>query len=222
MTRIEQVIGHSFGDPALLREALTHPTWANEHPGEPHYERLEHLGDAVLGLVVAEHLFRAHPASDESDLTRRRAAVVEGRTLARRWRELDLDDALRLGNGMAANDSRGSARENAFEAVIGAVFLDGGLAAAGRVVLRLLAGELAATPTPQAESPKGVLQNRLQAAGGKPPRYVQDDRTGSDHDPIFSVSAWSEGQLLGSGSGRTRREAENAAANDALTRRAEA
>jgi ribonuclease-3 len=222
VTPVEEIIGHAFRDPALLSTALTHPTWAHEHPGAPHYERLEHLGDAVLGLVVAEHLFHAHPGAAESELSRRRAAVVEGRVLSRVWQEHGLEGALRLGNGMAAHDSPASAWENAFEAVIGAVFLDGGIDAARSVVLRLLSREIAAGPPSRAESPKTELQNALQAEGAPPPRYVQVDRTGPDHDPVYTFAVSSEGAVLGTGTGRTRKKAEDAAASDALRKRADA
>jgi ribonuclease III len=218
-SRIEQVIGYSFRDRALLQEALTHPTFAHEHPGERDYERLEHLGDAVLGLVVADHLFRDLPHAKESELTTRRASVVEGKVLARRWVELELDDALRLGNGMAENDPRDSARENAFEALIGAVYVDSGLEAARRVVLRLLEARIAAGPEPVVETPKTRLQNAIQAEGLPPPRYEQVEQVGPVHDPTFTFAVYSEGVLIGTGAGKSKRRAEDAAARDALARR---
>ena len=139
VAHLEERLGHRFRDESLLARALTHPSYANEHPPTPHHEALALLGDAALGLVVAEHLLGTWPEASVGELTRRRAEVVSGESLARWAAELRLGDVLRLGRG--EDQMGGRARESilatALEAVLGAVHLEGGLAGVRTAVGRL-------------------------------------------------------------------------------------
>jgi ribonuclease-3 len=136
---VQRTVGHSFTEPALLAAALTHPSYAAENPSASDYERLEFLGDAVLGLVVAERLFETFPDAPEGQLTRRKIAAVSGTRLAAAARQAGLEHAIALGHGeQGSGRVKDSILENVVEAVIGAVYLDGGLRAARDVVERLL------------------------------------------------------------------------------------
>jgi ribonuclease-3 len=217
-------LGHAFRDAAILDEALTHASYANEL-GIPRYnERLEFLGDAVLELCVSEILFSARPDFDEGRLTKERSLVVREATLAKWAKALGIPDLLRLGRGLEMQNGRKNASvlADAAEAVIGAVFLDGGYDAAKKVVERRMKDE----PTENAEDAaapnkdaKSLLQERLQAAGGKPPSYILKKRTGPDHASTFEVElCLSDGRTFASGRGNSIKSAEFAAAQNALAR----
>jgi ribonuclease-3 len=213
-------IGRAFRDPALLVEALTHRSYQNEHPEEPaHNERLEFLGDAVLGMIVAEALMRLAPDASEGQLTQRRAALVNERTLAGVAAELGLGGALRLGRGEEKNNGREkpSILADAVEAVVGAVFLDGGLDAARDVVRRLLGAALdAAANGAVGADEKTALQERLQAAGAGTPSYRVVATSGPEHLKEFEVEITLNDAVIGRGRGRSKKEAEKVAARDAL------
>ncbi len=216
---LEEAIGHRFADPTLLRQALTHSSLEAGPAGDN--ERLEFLGDAVLGLVVAAELYRQHPDLEEGGLDRLKAACVNGRHLAGRGRELGLGAALRVSQAEEENNpSRSDAMvENAFEAVVGALFLDGGLPAAEGFVRRALGPDLAGAPEALAShNPKGRLQEHFQALGEAPPAYELLATEGPGHARRFTVEVRARGEVLGRGAGRSKKDAESRAAAEALAK----
>jgi ribonuclease-3 len=219
---LQEKIGHSFGRPGLLRESLTHRSFSNEQPGKdfPHNERLEFLGDAVLDLVISHLVYRSFPRLPEGELTRIRAEVVSEKALAELARSLALGCCLRLGRGEDRSGGRDkdSLLADAFEAVLGAVFLDGGFEAARGVVERLFADGVAHSARRKVGvDHKTRLQEILQARHGKTPEYVLLQAEGPDHQRIYSVEARFEGEAIGSGRGRTKKKAEQEAAREALS-----
>lgn len=216
---------------ALMDEALTHRTWINEHPAERRCDnqRLELLGDAVLELIVTHQLFERLPNADEGLLSRARAAAVNESALAGAARAISLGPALRLGRGEEASGGRDRARTlaDAFEALVAAAYLAGGLALAESLLRDSLGdaiGAAVAGATGDARGPvdarvkdaKSVLQEIVQRDGGPPPVYVHDDPTGPVHDRTFHVRVVANGRELGRGDGRSRREAEMRAAGEAI------
>ncbi len=211
------VAGHRFADPSLLTQALSHRSWCAEAGGVPSNERLEFLGDAVLGLVVAEHCYRRYPDLPEGSLAKVRAAVVNTAVLAEVAVELDVGAELLLGRGEDASGGRHKASilANAVEALIGAVYLDGGAEAATAFVLRLLGtriGEAAAGPG--AEDFKTRLQELVLHQMGQLPRY-EVEGTGPDHARRYRARLFVGGRDLGVGEGRSKKDAEQAAARAA-------
>jgi ribonuclease-3 len=208
-------IDHEFADPALLETALTHRS-----AGRRHNERLEFLGDAVLGMVVSDVLYERHPNASEGELTRMRATIVRESTLAGIARSLALGDALRLGQGELASGGfrRESILADAFEAVVGAVFLDAGVDAVRRVLAPLLGPALAALVAGRVEKDaKTALQERLQADGIALPVYTLVATRGADHERSFVAACEiaSHG-IHEEGEGSSRRAAETEAARRAL------
>lgn len=211
-------LGHRFADPALLVEALTHPSYSNvaSQRGElaRDNQRLEFLGDAVLDLLVGERLFFADPHAPPGTLTQRRIALVAERRVSRLGAELDLASHLRVGPGesRAGVAEQTSTLADTFEAVLGAVYLDGGLVAAARVVDALLGAELAQRQAPQhLKSKKALLQEHTQGASAFTPRYRL-----LASEPEFEVEVTFGPRLTETGRGPTRRAAEEAAAARAL------
>jgi ribonuclease-3 len=211
-------------DEALLREALTHRSWAAEHPGVPQNERLELLGDAVLDLAVTDALLAHDETASEGVLSRRRSQLVRESTLAAVAREVGLGADLRLGRGEAASGGRekDSLLADAVEAVVGAVFLSSGYATAAAFVLRLLGGRIedvagddAAEDDSGPVDPKTALQERLAALRLPMPEY-RTVGEGPDHAPTFWTEVVVAGEVLGSGSGGAKKVAEQAAAEQAL------
>lgn len=214
-------LGLSFADPALLRQALIHTSYANERKSGhlAHNQRLEFLGDAVLDLVVSEHLYRSFPDRPEGELTKARAAIVCEATLARRAKELGIGRHLLLGRGEAASGGRerDSILADAFEAIVGAVYLDGGFAAASACVLSWLAGELAAVAGGEfGRDHKTILQELAQRDGESRISYEVTGENGPDHHKTFTVAVSVDDILLGTGSGRSKKEAEQNAARLAV------
>jgi ribonuclease-3 len=208
-------LSYQFSDTALLDRALTHRSASKDNN-----ERLEFLGDAMLGLTVARELYAARPDSTEGDLSRARAALVNKQTLAGIGRRIGIDDQLILGSGeiRSGGAQRASALADALEAVIGAVVLDGGYAAADSVVCRLLGESLAELPDSETlKDPKTRLQEWLQARGYGLPGYAVDEVSGSEHNLRFVVSCRVEaGDRIVTGRGSSRRRAEQAAAEAML------
>jgi ribonuclease-3 len=208
---------HEFARPELLRRALTHPSLAGG--GARSYERLEFLGDRVLGLVVAEMLFRRFAEEPEGDLAKRHAMLVRRETLALVARELDLGPLLELSPG--EEDSGGRANPailaDACEAVFGALYLDGGIEAARRVIVEHWTALLELDATPPQDS-KTALQEWAQARGLPLPAYRVAGQSGPPHDPRFVVQVAVEGQAAASGEGGSKRAAEQAAAGTLLAR----
>lgn len=223
-TEAQQVVGYTFHQPDLLRTALTHRSYLNEHPEETEdYERLEFLGDAVLDLVVAEHLFHALPDWPEGDLTFLRAALVRAEQLAEYARQLGLGNVLRLGRGMEMSGGRDHTAilADAFEAVVGAIYLDGGLDAVRTWLLdRFIAPTVAATQRSgnARRDPKSRLQEAVQARYNITPRYAIVGQSGPEHDRRFTAEVRIGDEVWGVGEGRSKQEATLAAAEAALRR----
>lgn len=216
---VARALGYRFQDSTLLRDALTHRSFANEYParGPRDNERLEFLGDAVLALGASALLWEHFPTASEGELTRRRADLVCEAGLAEIAREVGVGDVLRLGRGEAKSGGRNKPRLlcSALEAVIAAVYIDGGQAAALEVVRRLLEPKLAAPALGQRDF-KTRLQERVQAQGAAAPRYVVIETTGPDHALQFRVSCVCDERELATGAGRSKVEAEQHAARVAL------
>ncbi len=214
-------LGTTFNDIGLLQQALTHTSYANENKRETHThnERLEFLGDAVLDLVISDYLFRQYPDLPEGELTKARAAIVCEPTLASRAAEMSLGDHLRLGRGEAASGGREriSILADAFEAVIGAIYLDQGFPAASRYVLSRLEDDLSSVERGEyAKDHKTLLQELAQRGGDVKIVYEVTAETGPDHDKVFEVAVRVNTDHLGVGSGKSKKEAEQQAARQAL------
>jgi ribonuclease-3 len=213
-------LGCKFRDEELLRLALTHPSVAHEQNNPmPHNQRLEFLGDAVLGLVLARELYEKFPDADEGLLTKSRAKLVNCRALAERARAISLGAHLILGYGEETHGGRKrpSALADAFEALLGAIFLDGGFDAAREFVLREFAPDINTLAGPAGiENPKGELQELLQARSPVAPEYRFLSASGPDHDRVFECAAFHEGVELAHGSGKSKKAAESNAALAAL------
>ncbi|MFQ5860574.1 MAG: ribonuclease III [Dehalococcoidia bacterium] len=221
---LEGALGVVFKERRLLEQALVHPSYLNENPGFSlgDNQRLEFLGDAFLGLVVAAELYQRHPGLAEGELTRLRSSIVRGESLARLARRLDLGQYLRMGRGeeRTGGRTRPSNLTAALEAVLGALFLDQGYRAGRAAVVRLLKRELRrALATGIPKDVKSQLQERAQARGKPSPRYRVVQAQGPDHARRFTVEVVvAGGEVLGTGRGRSKAEAEQAAALKALKR----
>ena len=213
----EALLGRTFSDRELLRTALTHPSYAAEHEAADNYDRLEFLGDAVLGFIVADHVYAAYPEEPEGELTRRKHYAVSGDALASAAVDLGLTGFVLLGAGAqaAGERQRASVLENTVEALIGALYLDGGLDAARAFVVRVLGERLTAAGVPDVDA-KGALQQWSQAHRGALPTYRIVDAIGPVHARVFTAEVDVAGTVLGSGSGPSKQAAEKAAAAVAL------
>ncbi len=224
LREIADRLGVDFSRPALLEQALTHRSYANEAPlvdAVEHNERLELLGDAVLSLIVTDMLMRTYPQASEGLLSRMRAALVCGEALAVHARALELGEALQLGRGesQSGGKRKASLLADAFEAVLGAIYLDGGLAEARRLAEQRLADEVAAVADRLAATdPKSRLQEELQARGMEPPDYALIATSGPDHQLCFEVEVRQADRAIGRGRGSSKKLAEQGAAADALDR----
>ncbi|QDU69607.1 ribonuclease III [Engelhardtia mirabilis] len=204
---------YRFRDPRLLELALTH---ASSTGGEDN-ERLEFLGDAVLDLLVAEHLFQVDPRASEGELTERKAMVVSRQSLALAAKSLDLDREARVGRGLRDSTLPRSVLANLYEAILGAIYLDGGLEASREFVDESLGEALGvAARQPGGAEPKQRLQHLAQTRTGSPPTYVVVAERGQAHARAFLVAAQIDGDRFPSAWGRTRKEAERWAALEAL------
>lgn len=210
VSAVEHQLGYRFTDRALLVEALTHPSFAHEHPGTPHFQRLEFLGDAVLGLCVAERLFEQHAGAPESELTWRRHEIVAEAPLARHARGFGLAAHLRVGNGVRADQDRLLA--DGLEAIIGALYLDGGLDAAAAFLDRMVP----VTTDAPARNPVTILQERCQAAWKRLPDYTYLERADADGEQAFEVAVTLPDGTCATGFGRSKPAARRAAAAAAL------
>jgi len=203
MKQLEERLGYLFHDRSLLENALTHSSYANENKqkGEASNERLEFLGDSVLGMVVADHLFRSHPDMPEGELTRTRAALVCEESLVEVARKLELGQYLKLGRGEDAGGGRKrpSIQADAVEAVIAAVYLDGGIGSARKF-----------------RDYKTALQELVQRESGQVLSYRLTGESGPDHAKVFRVEVDLNGTPAGKGEGRSKKEAEQSAAKAAI------
>jgi ribonuclease III len=220
LSELQARLGYTFREEQLLERALTHSSITQEQhtPGGDN-QRLEFLGDAVLQLVLTHELHDKFSTADEGLLTKARAQMVNRHTLARQGNNLELGAHLRLSRGeeTTGGRQRPAAQADAFEAVVGAIYLDGGFEAARTVVLRLFRevfGELRIIPN--LHNPKGELQELLQAESNEAPIYLLQSIAGPDHDRRFECSVLHRGIELGRGTGRSKKEAESQAAVAAL------
>jgi ribonuclease-3 len=211
---LAQRIGHTFTRPELLGQALAHRSWCSENGGRDSNERLEFLGDAVLGLVVAEHSYRTYPDLSDGMLSKVRASVVNAHVLADVATELGIPGHLRLGKGEDASGGRAkvSILADTMEAVIGAVYLDAGPGASRTLVLSLLGERIAAAVGEPGESDhKSRLQEVAVHLGRGVPRYDVEG-FGPDHARRYLATVYVAGQRLGTGEGRSKKDAEQVAA----------
>jgi ribonuclease-3 len=219
---LERRLGRRFADPSLLEQALTHSSWAHENATalRRDNERLEFLGDALLGQFVAERLFREDPAASEGDLTRRKQALVSMPALAVAARRLDLGAHLMLGRGEESSGGRekDSLLADAFEAVLAAIYLDGGIRACRAFVRRCLGSFKggSAGGDSSVRDAKTELQERWQALSRVTPSYRIVETTGPAHAREFTVEVLAGDRVLAKGSGRSRKAAEQDAATSAL------
>jgi ribonuclease-3 len=223
MREASEALGYRFRDPRLLDEALTHKSYVNERRDRAsgHNERLEFLGDAVLSLVVSQHLTTAFPQSTEGTLSKLKAGLVSESSLAGAARRMDLGRHLRLGRGeeLTGGRDKPSLLANALEAVIAAIYLDGGLPPAHEFTLRALADELrTAGDKPVSQDYKTQCQEWSQRTFESLPQYVTVRETGPDHQKQFEVHVLIRGDLFGVGIGSSKKEAEQMAAREALSR----
>lgn len=213
-------LGHPFRDTSLLRLALTHPSVSHEqnHP-LPHNQRLEFLGDSVLGIILSRELYEKFPEADEGSLTKSRARLVNAASLAAHARAIDLGAYLILSRGEenSGGRDRASALADAFEALLGALFIDGGLEVARAFVLREFTSDLAALEEPTGiENPKGELQELLQSRSPNAPQYQLVSVSGPDHDRDFECAVSHDNAELARGHGKSKKAAESDAALAAL------
>jgi ribonuclease-3 len=214
---LEDALGWTFGDVSLLERALTHRSFCAENAGAESNERLEFFGDAVLGLVVTDYVYREYEMFSEGDLAKLRASVVNSEALAEVAAAVGIGDALRLGKGEDAAGGRDkpSILGDAMEAVIAAVYLDGGWEPSRSVVVALLEPRIVdAAAGPDGQDPKGRLQELVAQLHGRVPRY-HVHRDGPDHAPRFFATVSVGGRALGEGQGRSKRQAEQTAAQAA-------
>lgn len=219
---LQNLLGYTFRDPGLLRLALTHPSVAHEQ-GLPIQtnQRLEFLGDAVLQLALTGELYEKFTTFGEGPLTKARAKLVNRRSLAERARQLGLGRHLLVSRGeeISGGRERPSALADTFEALLGAIFLDGGFVAAREFILRQFLsafGELSVIPI--LENPKGELQELLQAYSSEAPRYHVVSSSGPDHDRVFECTVHHAGEELARGHGKSKKAAESEAALAALAK----
>jgi ribonuclease-3 len=213
-------LGHPFRDENFLRLALTHPSIAHEaNTATAHNQRLEFLGDSVLGLVLTRELYEKFPTADEGSLTKSRAKLVNATSLAGHARALGLGAHLVLSRGEenTGGRERSSALADAFESLLGAIFLDGGFDAAREFILREFAPDFSTLDEPAGiDNPKGELQELLQARSPVAPQYQFISAIGPDHARHFECAVLHEGAELARGSGKSKKAAESDAALAAL------
>lgn len=219
----QEILGVTFKNPSLLELALVHSSYVNENPGSVsgHNERLEFLGDAILGFIVAEKLYQDFPDLSEGEMTKLRAALVRRETLAVVARDIRLGDFLYLGRGEEASGGRSKAANlaGALEALVAAIFLDQGEAGTRGIVLRLLRGELKkAVSQGMAADFKSRLQELVQSQRQLTPAYRVVEEAGPEHDKRFTVEVMVGDRVLGRGTGKSKKRAEAEAARAALER----
>ncbi|MBY4796813.1 ribonuclease III [Collinsella sp. AGMB00827] len=220
LARAEKICGHKFLNRNLLESALTHPSAVDGEPISASYERLEFLGDSILGAVIARFLFLNNPELDEGRLTSLKVSLVSGATLSEVAAHLGIGECIIFGASEAGTGSRGlhSALENVYESLVGALYLDGGWDAAQAFILQTLDPEHVSERAQRPTNPKSYLQECIQADGLVSPTYKLVDVTGPKHEPVFTAVVFVDGARQGKGSGSTKKEAEAEAAADALER----
>lgn len=223
MESIEVKLGYKFRNPLLLAEALTHPSLAYESQ-KAHFDnqRLEFLGDSVLQLALTEHLFRMFPDYPEGRMTKLRAQLVSRQALAQFAVSLQLGNYILLGKGEEASGGRkrASTLADAFEALVGAIYLDSGYTSARDLVLHLFEQEIGTiSENPEDGNPKGSLQETLQSIACEAPRYIITGESGPDHRKVFHAQVVWRDLILAQGRGKSKKEAEVRAAIEALRKK---
>lgn len=220
LERLERITGHRFSDPSLALRALTHPSAVEKHSVADSYERLEFLGDSILGMIVALRLYEMYPAMDEGELTRLKIALVSGETLSRVSSELGLGPLIVMGESELGTGSRGmrSALENVYESVVGALYLDAGYDAAEAFVHTTLKDRISADAAERPQDPKSLLQELTQRRWHSMPEYRVVDARGPAHSPTFTTVVLVGGERVGRGEGTSKKHSEAEAARDALRR----
>ena len=215
-TDIENIIGYCFKDKEVLREALTHKSYAGEHRSVKHNERLEFLGDSILGAIVADYIYNQCPHVEEGVLSKIKANLVSRHNLYLWGKQMDLGRYIALGHGELATGgrTRDSIISNAVEAVTGAVYIDGGYTAAEQMVLPWVKTQQL---TQDRGDYKSVLQEFLQKRSKQTPEYEVIQTVGPEHDKVFTVRVSAEGRQLGIGKGHNKKQAEQNAAENALS-----
>lgn len=219
MNSLENSLQYKFKNPKLLKNALTHSSYANEKKGlAPSNERLEFLGDSVLSIVVSEYIYASFPKLPEGQLTKLRAALVCEKTLCEFSKSLGVGEHLLLGKGEKANGGaeRASILADAFEAILAAIYLDGGMEPARRHVLRFVKTELSHIEHENFKDYKTELQEIIQRNPEERLTYVLTDETGPDHDKSFTVEVHLNSNVIGTGRGHSKKNAEQDAARQAL------
>ncbi len=223
MLTLEEVIGYKFRNSLLLAEALTHPSLAYETQ-KPHFDnqRLEFLGDAVIQLILTERLYKMFPGFSEGRLTKLRARLVSRDALHQFAIDMNLGNYIMMGKGEESSGgrNRASTLADAFESVLGAIYLDGGLDAARDSVEKICSQWIdQIAESPEEKNPKGLLQEQLQAIAQEGPVYEVINECGPDHNKTFTVSVYWKGILLGEGIGISKKDAEIKAAREAMDKR---
>ena len=217
LDRAEQIIGRKFTNRGLLQVALTHPSYGKHTKVSNNYERLEFLGDSILGFIIAEETFGRFPDLEEGGLTRIKVSLVSGASLSDVCGKEGIGECIIFGDSEAGTKGRGmhSALENVYEALVAALYLDGGIEAARDWILRTLGPHISRDIATEPESPKSSLQEYLQARRKKP-YYKITDIIGPPHDRVFQAEVYCDEQTLGAGEGHSKKAAEAAAAAQAL------
>ncbi len=217
VARAEEILGYKFKDPGILEVAITHPSAGEPQERVSNYERLEFLGDSILGAIIAEEVFMRYPDLDEGGLTHIKVALVSGSTLSDVAKEAGIADCIIFGESELNTSARGlhSALENVFEALVAALFLDGGIEPARTWSLKMLGPLISRDLAVKEENPKSVLQEITQARR-MTSEYEIVDEIGPSHDRTFVAVVRVNGKVRGQGKGRTKKGAEAAAAAEAL------
>lgn len=213
----EEILGYSFKEKECLLTAITHPSATEGRPFRESYERLEFLGDSILGSIVATAAFKKYPDLDEGGLTRIKVALVSGASLSALSEKLGFADVIVFGSSEAGTGKRGlhSALENVYEAIVAALYLDGGPAVAKDFIVRTLLPTMSKDMAVAPENPKSELQERMQAEGHTP-TYRLLETQGPPHDRVFIAQVFVDECGMGTGEGRTKKEAESNAAKETL------
>lgn len=217
----ERIIGHRFADEELLRTALTHPSFSFEEDFPQMYERLEFLGDAVLGFVVTDYIYRHYPDFQEGELAKLRASVISGEVLAELAGDLELGNCIFMGKGVEqmGGRHRTSILADCFEAIIGAAYLDAGIEATRDLVLDMVEGRIRRqSETRQWTDFKSRLQEHTMREMNVTPTYEIISETGPSHEKTFQSIVMLRGMVYGEGSGSSKKRAEQGAAREALAR----
>ena len=220
MTDLQNKIGYQFKNPALLNEALTHSSYANEHKSQhiKYNERLEFLGDSVLSIVVSDYIYKNCPELPEGELTKLRASLVCEKSLYEFAKKIDLGKYLILSKGERNNGGaeRPSILSDAFEALIAAIYIDGGIAPASKHILNFVIPAIKNSKKKKINDYKTTLQEIIQKNPGEKLEYVLVRESGPDHNKHFVVEVHLNSNVIGKGGGRSKKEAEQQAAREAL------